>query len=125
VAGSWRQLHISVDRQGLIHAQVLTDSSGDDAKTGLEIIKKTRVKLSSVTGDAAYDTVAICDAAVARGAKFVVPPSRSAIVSRRVPRSAEQYVRAWAAAVEGNPSLIQAVLGELSGHLELCNKPLL
>jgi serine/threonine protein kinase/formylglycine-generating enzyme required for sulfatase activity len=38
-------------------------------------------------------------------------------------QSAEQYVRAWAAEVEGNPSLIQAVLGELSGHLELCNKP--
>jgi hypothetical protein len=49
----WRKLHIGVERGSHIHAQVLTDSSGDDAKTGLEIIKKTRGKLSSVTGDAA------------------------------------------------------------------------
>jgi IS5 family transposase len=65
----WHKLHIGVDRRGQIHAQVLTDSSGDDASTGLKIIKKTRGKLSSVTGDAAYDSVAIYDAADARGAK--------------------------------------------------------
>ncbi|MFT4542233.1 MAG: hypothetical protein ACI835_004700 [Planctomycetota bacterium] len=83
-----RKLHIGVDRRGQIHAQVLTDSLGDDAKTGLKIIKKTRGKLSSVTGDAAYDTVAICGASDAGGAKVVVPPSRTATVSRRQPRSA-------------------------------------
>jgi hypothetical protein len=35
------------------------DSSVDDAKTGVEIIKMTKGKLRNVTGDAAYDTVAI------------------------------------------------------------------
>jgi hypothetical protein len=41
----------------MIRAQVLTESSGDDARTGLKVIKKTSGKLSSVTGDAAYDTL--------------------------------------------------------------------
>jgi IS5 family transposase len=84
----WRKLHIGVDRSGQIHAQVLTDSSVDDASTGIGIMNATRGKLSSVTGDAAYDTVAIYDVANGRGAKVVVPPTRSAAVSRRGPRSA-------------------------------------
>ncbi|MFT5200623.1 MAG: hypothetical protein ACI87O_003307, partial [Planctomycetota bacterium] len=59
-------------------------------KTGIDIIKKTKGKLSSVTGDAAYDTVAIYNQACSRGAKVVVPPTRSASVSKRGPRSAER-----------------------------------
>ncbi|MFT5154758.1 MAG: hypothetical protein ACI841_004766, partial [Planctomycetota bacterium] len=86
----WRKLHIGVDRRGRIHAQMLTDSSGDDASTGLKIIKKTRSKLSSVTGDAAYDTVAIYKKAGSRGARVVIPPSKSASISRRRPRSTER-----------------------------------
>ncbi len=87
---SWRKLHLGVDRKGQMHAQMLTDSSGDDAKTGLAIIKKTKSKLSSVIGDAAYDRVAIYRQAGLRGAKVVVPPTRSASVSPRGPRSAER-----------------------------------
>jgi hypothetical protein len=83
-------LHIGVDCGGQIHAHVLTDSSGDDAKTGLEIIKKTKGKLSSVAGDAAYDTIAIYKKAGSRGARVVIPPSRSASISRRKPRSTER-----------------------------------
>jgi hypothetical protein len=86
----WRKLHICVGRGGQIHAQVLTDSSADDASTGLKIIKKTRGKLSSVTGDAAYDTVAIYMKSESRGARFVIPPSRSASISRRKLRSTER-----------------------------------
>jgi hypothetical protein len=84
----WRKLHLGVDRAGMIRAQVLTESSGDDARTGLEIIKKTKGKLASVTGDAGYDTVAIYDQASSRGARVVVPPTRTASVSSRKPRSA-------------------------------------
>ncbi|MFT5200625.1 MAG: hypothetical protein ACI87O_003309, partial [Planctomycetota bacterium] len=86
----WRKLHLGVDRTGRVLAQILTDSSGDDAKTGIEIIKRTKGKLSSVTGDAAYDTVAIYNQACSRGAKVVVPPTRSTSVSKRGPRSAER-----------------------------------
>ena len=32
----WRKLHISVDRAAMIRAQVLTNSSGDDATTGIK-----------------------------------------------------------------------------------------
>jgi IS5 family transposase len=77
----WRKLHLGVDRKGMIHAQVLTDSTVDDASTGVEIINGVRGKLSSVTGDGAYDSVAIYDAATTHGAKVIVPPSRSATVS--------------------------------------------
>ena len=43
--------------------------------------------MSCVTADGAYDTVAIYEAADARGAKVVVPPTVTAAVSRRRPRS--------------------------------------
>ncbi len=86
----WRKLHLGVNRHGQIHAQVLTDSSDDDAKTGIKVIKKTKGKLASVTGDAAYDTVAIYEQAGSRGAKVVIPPTRSASVSKRGSRSAER-----------------------------------
>ncbi len=36
-------------------------------------------------------------------------------------QGAESNVGAWASEVEGGDLLIQAVLGELSGHLEKCN----
>jgi hypothetical protein len=85
-----RKLHIGVDRAGQILTQVLTHSSGDDAKNGIKILKKTKGKLASVTGDAAYDTVAIYKLAESRGARVVVPPTRSASVSKRWPRSAER-----------------------------------
>jgi IS5 family transposase len=86
----WRKLHIGVDRAGQIIPPILTDSSGDDAKNGIKVIKKTKGKLASVTGDAAYDTVAIYKKAESRGAKVVVPPTRSASVSKRGPRSAKR-----------------------------------
>ncbi|MFT7540326.1 MAG: hypothetical protein ACI9K5_001286, partial [Gammaproteobacteria bacterium] len=86
----WRKLHIGVDRTGMIRAQVLTDSTGDDAKTGLQVIDKTKGKLASVTGDAAYDTVAIYDQAGSRGARVVVPPTRTASLPGGNPRSAER-----------------------------------
>lgn len=86
----WRKLHLGVDRAGMIRAQVLTDSSSDDARTGLKVIKKTSGKLASVTGDAAYDTVAIYNQASSRGARVVVPPTRTASVAGGKPRSEER-----------------------------------
>ncbi|MFT5286751.1 MAG: hypothetical protein ACI8TQ_002923, partial [Planctomycetota bacterium] len=84
----WRKLHLGVDRSGQIIAQVLTDSSVDDPSIGLKVVNGVRGKLSSVTGDAAYDTIAIYKTASSRGAKVVVPPTRNASVSGRKPRSA-------------------------------------
>jgi len=83
----WKKLHVGVDRSGVIVAQVLTDGNADDALTGLSLIDEVVGDIESFTADAAYDTIAIYDAATARGAKVVVPPTRTAAVSRRRPRS--------------------------------------
>jgi hypothetical protein len=83
----WKELHIGVDRTGVIVAQTLTHGSADDAKTGLALIDNVDDHIDSLTADAAYDTSAIYSASAARG---VVPPSKSATRSdrRRSPSSA-------------------------------------
>ena len=59
----WRKLHLGVDGSGVIVAQALTDGNADDAKTGLDLIECVEGKVASFTADAAYDTVAIYEAA--------------------------------------------------------------
>jgi len=83
----WKKLHIGVDQAGVIVAQELTDATGDDASTGLRLLDEVKPDIKSFTGDAAYDTLAIYEAAGARGARVVVPPFKSAVVSKRGPRS--------------------------------------
>ena len=53
----------------------------------ITLIEATDGNLSSVTADAAYDTVGFYEAAGARGAAVVVPPTSTANVSRHGPRS--------------------------------------
>ena len=69
-------------------AQALTDAHVDDATTGVTLIDAVDNEISSVTADAAYDTVAVYETARARNATVVVPPVRTANVSRHGPRSA-------------------------------------
>jgi IS5 family transposase len=83
----WKKLHLGVDRSGVIIAHALTESTVDDATTAIELINAIDGGVASITGDAAYDTIAIYDAAGARGAIVVVPPAKTARVSRRKPRS--------------------------------------
>ena len=83
----WKKLHLGGDRSGVIVAQALTDAHVDDATTAVDLIPVVEGKISRVTADAAYDTVAVYEAAGGRGAKVVVPPKRTAAVSRRRPRS--------------------------------------
>ncbi|MFT7679582.1 MAG: hypothetical protein ACI8QC_003586 [Planctomycetota bacterium] len=79
----WKKLHLGVDASGEIVAQALSDSNVDDGTVGVEIIGDVGGRLESVTADAAYDTRPIYDAAKAKGAEVVVPPSRKASTSRR------------------------------------------
>jgi IS5 family transposase len=74
----WKKLHLGVDRTGMIVAEALTHGSADDAKAALDLIDGIEDDIESLTADAAYDTLAIYDASAARGARVVVPPSRSA-----------------------------------------------
>lgn len=73
-------------RTGVIVAHALTEATVDDATVGIDLIRAVG-DVASVTGDAAYDTVAFYEAATARHARVVVPPTRTARVSRRGPRS--------------------------------------
>ena len=83
----WKKLHLGVDRLGVIVAQALTDAHVDDATTAVDLIPVVDGDISSVTADAAYDTIAVYETAGARGAQVVVSPKRTAAVSRRRPRS--------------------------------------
>ena len=83
----WKKLHVGVDHTGVIVTHALTEAAVDDATTGIELIEAVNDDIMRVTADAAYDTVAFYDAAGARGATVVVPPAKTARVSRRRPRS--------------------------------------
>ena len=67
----WKKLHLGVD----------------DATTGITLIEAVDGALGRVTADAAYDTIGFYEAAGARGATVVVPPTSTANVSRHGPRS--------------------------------------
>ena len=71
----------------MIAAHVLTDQTVDDATTGVDLIEAVDDDIARVTADATYDTIAFYDTAGARGATVVVPPNKTARVSRRRPRS--------------------------------------
>ncbi len=83
----WKKLHVGVDHTGVSVAYALAEATVDDATTGVELIEAVTDDITRVTADAAYDTVAFYDAAGARGATVVVPPAKTARVSRRKPRS--------------------------------------
>ncbi|MFT5478807.1 MAG: IS5 family transposase [Planctomycetota bacterium] len=83
----WKKLHLGVNGSGAIVSHVLTDGSADDARTGLEVIDGVAGEIQTITGDAAYDSTAVYDAAAHRGAKVIVPPLRTAAVSKRGRRS--------------------------------------
>jgi len=79
----WKKLHLGVDRTGVIVAQALTRGSADDAKAALDLVDSIEGDIESLTADAAYDTLAIYDASIARGGEVVIPPSKSATRSRQ------------------------------------------
>ena len=83
----WRKLHRGVDQSGVIRVHTLTEATGDDATTALDLLTAVDGPLVRITADAAYDTVAVYETAGARGATVVVPPARTANVSGDGPRS--------------------------------------
>ena len=83
----WRKLHLGVDQSGGIRVHTLTEETGDDATTALNLLTAVEGPLVRVTADAAYDTVAVYETAGARGATVVIPPAKTANVSGHGPRS--------------------------------------
>ena len=66
---------------------MLTEATVDEATVGIDLIGAAAGDVASVAADAAYDTNAFYEAASARHAHVVVPPTKTAKVSRRGPRS--------------------------------------
>ena len=83
----WRKLHLGVDQSCVIRVHTLTEATGDDATTALDLLTAVEGPLVRVTADAAYDTVAVYETARARGATVVIPPAKTATVSGHGPRS--------------------------------------
>ena len=84
----WRKLHLGVDQSGVILVHTLTEATGDDATTALDLLTAVEGPLVRVTADAASDAVAVYETAGARrGATVVIPPARTANVSGHGPRS--------------------------------------
>ena len=83
----WKKLHLGVDGSRVIVAHMLTKATVDDATTGIGLVEALDADIARVTADAAYDTVAFYETATARGATVVVPPNKTARVSRRSLRS--------------------------------------
>ncbi|MBN4048006.1 hypothetical protein JYU09_00320 [bacterium AH-315-O15] len=69
----------------VVHA--LTERHVDDATTAIDLIAVVEGNIVRVTVDVAYDSIAFYDAAGARGVTVVVPPTKTARVSRRKPWS--------------------------------------
>ena len=63
------------------------EPTADDAITGISLVDEVDGHLTRVTADPAYDTLAFYGAAGARGARVVVPPTKTASLSRRGARS--------------------------------------
>ena len=83
----WRKLHLGVDGSRVIVACALTEPTADDAMTGISLVDEVDGHLTRVTADPADDTLAFYGAAGARGARVVVPPTKTASLSRRGARS--------------------------------------
>jgi transposase len=79
----WKKLHLGVDRSGVIVAEALTAGDVNDAKAAHFLLDEVQCDITSITADAAYDTLAIYDAAAERDTQVVVPPSKSATRSRQ------------------------------------------
>ena len=71
----------------MIRVHTLTEATGDDATTAIDLLNAVDGPLVRVTADAAYDTVAVYETAEVRGVTVVIPPARTANVSGHGPRS--------------------------------------
>ena len=60
----------------MILVHTLTEATGDDATTALDLLNAVDGPLVRVTAEAAYDTVAVYETATARGATVIIPPAQ-------------------------------------------------
>ena len=65
----WRKLHRGVDQSGAILVHTLTEATGDDATTALDLLDAVEGPLVRITADAASDTVAVYESRDGRGVR--------------------------------------------------------
>ena len=70
----------------MIRVHTLTEATGDDATTALDLLTAVDGPLVRVTADAASDTVAVYETATARGVTVIIPPAKTANISGHGPR---------------------------------------
>jgi hypothetical protein len=78
---SWRKLHLGVDGDGFVVVSRLTESGGDDALVGVEMIEQFEGPIARFTADGAYDRTRVYEVLAAqRGpdVEIVIPPRRTA-----------------------------------------------
>ena len=68
----WRKLHILIDQNGFIQANIATDETTDDGSQMPNLIEKLNREFDSLTGDRGYDRRIVWDAVGDR--KQVVHP---------------------------------------------------
>ena len=92
----------------MIVAHALTEATIDDATTAIDLIRAVDGGLTSVTGDAAYDTVAIYDVAGARGATVVIPPPYDHCTSQFLKQAGvpHEFVRLTDLGIRGNGQMM-------------------
>ena len=91
----WKKLHLGVCADGVVLSQVLTSPGVHDSPQVPALLQAAGGVVAGLTGDGAYDTVAVYRAAEECGARVVVPPRRSAASS-----GAREQAPARARAVE-------------------------
>ena len=78
----WRKRHLGVDEGGRIVAAELTDNDVTDASVFPTLLSRTDGKIVRLTANGAYDRRGVYDVAGRRDAYVVIPPQRSAVMSR-------------------------------------------
>ena len=91
----WRKLHVGVDENGMIVAEILTDRTVDDASVVPDLLDQISddKNITRFTADGAYDQNPIYELCAELGARVVVPPIKTAVTSRARPRGAKARTR--------------------------------
>lgn len=80
---TWRKLHLAVDVNNQeIEAAVVTTNDFKDSEILPDLLEQIDTKLSQVSGDGGYDSVASYQLISAKGAAPVIPPRVDAVIAQ-------------------------------------------
>ena len=88
----WRKLHLGVNAEGEIIAQILTDMDTDDSTALPDLLEQVQAPVHRFTGDGSFDRRPVYQAVGNAGTPDVVqviPPSRRSAISE------EREIRTW------------------------------